>query len=99
MARRLGYVSGNYRRRSALKTIDELQDMAYKIAFMPKPTKAQANKLPTWGAKLFEYWKTHKHVGVPYRLEDEVVGGGYALITSGGYVLYWDGTENDVQEL
>lgn len=85
------------------KSLAEIQEIAYKIAFAAKPTKAQAAKLPAvFGngdeAMLYKYWKEHKHVGVPYGLEYEVNEGGYALVTTLGIVLYWDGV-NEVQEL
>lgn len=87
----------------AIKSLSELQDIAYKIATQPKPPKSVASKLPTYfddgsEAMLFKHWKGNKHIGTPYGPEYDVVEGGYALITSLGIVVYWDGV-NDVQEL
>lgn len=75
-----------------MKTKEELQEIAYKIACAAKPNANTAKALPTGSGAIYNYWKEHKTVGVPYTAEYDVTEGGKALVTSTGVILYWDGS-------
>ena len=76
------------------KTLEELQEIGYKIACGSKPNVNTAKKLPTGDSACYKFWKENKWVGVPYDINGEydVAEGGKAIVTSIGYVVYWDGT-------
>lgn len=76
-----------------MKTLEEMQEIAYKIACATKPNAGTAKGLPTDDGAIYKYWKNHKNVGVPYTAEHDIVEGGKALATSTGVVLYWNGSE------
>ena len=71
-------------------TLEQVQELAFKAAGSKKPTKKLMDSLPTGDAALYKFWKENKHVGIPYSTEYDIDGGGKALITAAGYVIYWD---------
>jgi len=89
---------------SPVYTIEELQDLAYRLMARPKPTKRALSGLPTYlsngdKAGIFAYWLEHKEVGTPVTPELEVhtaSGGGVAVITARGVILHWPADNSGV---
>ena len=71
-------------------TLEQLQELAFRIAGRNKPTAVVMNSLPTGDAAIYRHWKSNKHVGVPYTREYAIDEGGVAIITALGIILYWD---------